>query len=87
MQESKLTNFQQRTLSESMKEGTSLPTDVGATSRITQKRQPAPPKRESKIVDPNTYKYGLRKYDEIKNSGAYEKSDYRPVYKSQFFFI
>jgi hypothetical protein len=69
-----------------MRQGASLPTDVGPTSKIVQRKQPAP-KRESKIVDPATYKYGLRKYDEIKNSGAYEKSDYRPVYKSKLHFL
>ena len=82
MQESKLTNFQQRTLNESTKKGTSLPTNVAATFRTVNRKQPIP-KKESKIVDPMTYKYGLRKYDEIKNSGAYEKSDYRPAYKSR----
>jgi hypothetical protein len=82
MHESKLTNFQQRALSDSMKQGTSLPTNVGATTRISEKKRAVVRQPESKLVNPATYKYGLRKYDEIKNSGAFERPEYRPAYKS-----
>ena len=37
------------------------------------------PKKQSKIINPRTHKTQLRNLDDIKNSGAYEKSDYKPA--------
>lgn len=82
MQEAKLTNFQQRTLTNNMRSGNSLPSNIGATSAIAEKKKPPTRVPESKIVNLKTYQGGIKNYDDIKNSGAYEKSDYRPAYKS-----
>ncbi|CAF0748071.1 unnamed protein product [Brachionus calyciflorus] len=78
MQESKLTNFQKRTLSNHVKSGTSLPTRVAPSFSIVDKK-PEIPKPKRKTVDPREHKNGLRKLEEIVNSGAYEKSDYKPT--------
>lgn len=79
MQESKLTNFQQRTLNSNIKSGQSLPRNVAPTHTIVNKRTPQP-KAESKRIDPRRSDWvGTRKLDEIVDSGAYEKSDYKPV--------
>ncbi|RNA12546.1 UPF0193 EVG1-like [Brachionus plicatilis] len=79
MQESKLTNFQKRTLGDHMKTGKSLPTKVGPTSMIKEKRPEKQPKQEKKIVDPRECKIGLRQYEDIVKSGAYDKSDFKPT--------
>ena len=57
--------------------GRSLPPRVGPSFTIQEKKviQKAPP---SKIVNPRTYKNGLRKLDDIIDSGAYEKADFKP---------
>lgn len=86
MQEAKLTNFQQRALTNNMRSGNSLPSNLGATSVIAEKKKPPARVQERKIVNLKTYQGGIKNYEDIKNSGAYEKSDYRPAYKSKTFF-
>lgn len=77
MQEAKLTNFQQRTLNNTLRSGGSLPSKVAPT--FSEKpRQPVVEKTPLKHVNPKTSKGGLKKLDDIIISGAYEKSDYRP---------
>jgi hypothetical protein len=69
-----------------MKGGGSLPTNVGPTSIIPDRKIKAPQRLEkNRKVDPNTYSNGLRNYNDIVNSGAYEKSDYKPTLRSKHF--
>lgn len=73
MEESRLTNFQRRSLKESMQNGRSLPVEVGPTSRIQKKKaiSSAPPPRG--VVSSN-----MRTIDKIEESGAYEREQYVP---------
>lgn len=59
-------------------DGQSLPPRVAPSHTIVERKRIVA-KKESKIVNPKTHKMQLRNYDEIKNSGAYEKSDYKPT--------
>ncbi|KAI0216676.1 UPF0193 protein EVG1 [Lamellibrachia satsuma] len=77
MQESKLTNFQQRQLDRAMQGGNALPTRVHPTSS----EMAAPPPvaiAPSKIIDPRTYSSHTRHKDDIKATGAYERDQFHP---------
>ena len=39
------------------------------------------------LILSSSYKNGLRNLDEIVKSGAYEKSDYKPTMRSNFFYL
>lgn len=55
-----------------------MPTKVAPTHTIVEKK-PQIPKQQSKVINPRTHKVQLRNLEDIKNSGAYEKSDYKPT--------
>ncbi|XP_033630567.1 UPF0193 protein EVG1 homolog [Asterias rubens] len=77
MQESKLNSFQQKQLQKAMKEGGPLPMRCHpSTSKIAA--APAPPKPKSHRVDPKCHNGGLRMKEDIEQSGAYERQQYRP---------
>ncbi|CAH1247337.1 C22orf23 [Branchiostoma lanceolatum] len=76
MQESKLTNFQQRKLKETMKGGGTLPLNCPPTSSQRPQR-PAAPVTPSKKVNPRTY-LGRRSKESCESSPAAQPEDYRP---------
>ncbi|XP_061181162.1 UPF0193 protein EVG1-like, partial [Saccostrea echinata] len=78
MQESKLTNFQQRHLEKSLRSGGSLPTECAPTSSAKKKPAPAP-KKESKVLSVRNYKPVLRTKEQMEEMGAFEKPDYSPL--------
>ncbi|XP_039266154.1 UPF0193 protein EVG1 homolog [Styela clava] len=73
MEESRLTNFQRRQLSESMKGGKSLPTRVAPTSSDVKKRSPPKMKPHRITVSSN-----MRTLDKIEQTGAYERPQFVP---------
>ncbi|KAK3089632.1 hypothetical protein FSP39_005217 [Pinctada imbricata] len=78
MQESKLTNFQQRHLQKSLKGGGTLPLECPPTSSV--KKKPAPVQApQSKRTNPRSYKPAIRTKDQMEAMGAYEKPDYTPM--------
>uniref|UniRef100_A0A1I8GL79 UPF0193 protein EVG1 homolog n=2 Tax=Macrostomum lignano TaxID=282301 RepID=A0A1I8GL79_9PLAT len=81
MQESKLTNLQMRKVSETMKKGSSLPTDLPPTSSARQRSNSAGKPRGPmpKVLNPKNYQSSLRTREQIVATGAYEKPAYRPT--------
>ncbi|KAK6171131.1 hypothetical protein SNE40_019387 [Patella caerulea] len=75
MNESKLTNFQQRHLEKSLRGGSSLPVQCAPTSSARPKIQKIPQK-QSKIINPKTYKGGVRTKNTMEAQGAFEKPEY-----------
>ncbi|XP_012943132.1 UPF0193 protein EVG1 [Aplysia californica] len=78
MRESKLTNFQQRHLQKTLKEGGQLPTRVlPTTSKVNNQKMkavaPAP-----KVLNPKTYSGGVRSKDTMEAMGAFVKPEYVP---------
>ena len=63
------------------KDGRSLPPRVAPDHTIVEKRI-TQSRVQSKRVDPRSEWNGIRKLDEIVNSGAYEKSDFKPTMRS-----
>ncbi len=61
--------------------GHSLPPRVAPDHTIVHKKIPQP-LTKSKRVDPRSEWNGIRKLDDIVNSGAYEKSDFKPTPQS-----
>ncbi|XP_035659402.1 UPF0193 protein EVG1 homolog [Branchiostoma floridae] len=86
MQESKLTNFQQRKLKQTMKDGGTLPLNCPPTSSQRPQR-PVAPVTPSKKVNPRTYLGGRRSKEACESSPAAQPEDYRPRPKSQYLFI
>ncbi|XP_062613302.1 UPF0193 protein EVG1-like [Saccostrea cucullata] len=85
MQESKLTNFQQRHLEKSLRSGGSLPTECAPTSSAKKKPAPAP-KKESKVLSVRNYKPVLRTKEQMEEMGAFEKPDYSPLPNTSNYF-
>lgn len=77
MQESKLNNFQQRQLNDRMRSGSSLPQACHPTTSAKPKRG-APKAAPPKVLNPRNYSGGVKSRDAIEQSGAYEKTDYKP---------
>ncbi|XP_045212817.2 UPF0193 protein EVG1-like [Mercenaria mercenaria] len=77
MQESKLTNFQQRHLEKQLRGGGSLPTQCNPTTSA-KKKQPAAPAKPPKYLTPKNYNSKVRTKDTIEASGAYERPQYEP---------
>ncbi|XP_022080354.1 UPF0193 protein EVG1 homolog isoform X1 [Acanthaster planci] len=77
MQESKLNAFQQRQLKEAMKGGGALPMRCNPTTSA-KPCAPSAAKPKSIRVDPRGHSGGLRKKEDIEDSGAYERQQYRP---------
>ncbi|XP_038068107.1 UPF0193 protein EVG1 homolog [Patiria miniata] len=77
MQESKLNAFQQRQLKDALKGGGALPMRCHP-STSSRPSAPSPPKSQSVRVDPRGHSSGLRKKEDIEDSGAYERPQYRP---------
>ncbi|XP_019618807.1 PREDICTED: UPF0193 protein EVG1 homolog [Branchiostoma belcheri] len=77
MQESKLTNFQQRKLNQTMRAGGTLPLNCPPTSSQRPQR-PSAPVTPSKKVNPRTYAGGRRSKEACENSPAAQPEDYRP---------
>lgn len=79
MQESKLTNFQQRQLEKSLRAGGSLPTSCNPTSSA-KPRQPVQtgPKKLPKVLNPKNYRNRIRTKEDIEATGAYERPQYEP---------
>eukprot|EP00058_Branchiostoma_floridae_P002485 XP_002587973.1 hypothetical protein BRAFLDRAFT_87368 [Branchiostoma floridae] len=82
MQESKLTNFQQRKLKQTMKDGGTLPLNCPPTSSQRPQR-PVAPVTPSKKVNPRTYLGGRRSKEACESSPAAQPEDYRPRPKIQ----
>lgn len=78
MQESKLTNFQQRHLEKSLRGGGSLPTQCAPTSS-TKKKPASAPKKESKVLNARNYKPVIRTKQQMEDMGAFDKPDYTPM--------
>ncbi|KAH3873389.1 UPF0193 protein EVG1-like [Dreissena polymorpha] len=77
MQESKLTNFQQRHLEKQLRGGGSLPVTCNPTSSA-KKKQPISPKKLPKVLNPKNYHNNIRTKEDIEASGAYERPKYEP---------
>ncbi|XP_025111674.1 UPF0193 protein EVG1 homolog [Pomacea canaliculata] len=77
MRESKLTNFQQRQVDRTLKDGGQLPLQLPPTSSI---RRAKPPKlvTSSTILNPRNYSGGIRSRETMEAQGAFKKSDYVP---------
>ncbi|XP_059172377.1 UPF0193 protein EVG1 homolog [Physella acuta] len=76
MRESKLTNFQQRKIQQTLKDGKNLPDYVAPTSsksdhRKIKKLAPLP-----KVLNPKVYSGGLRSKNTMEAMGAFEKPEY-----------
>ncbi|XP_060567568.1 UPF0193 protein EVG1 homolog [Ruditapes philippinarum] len=78
MQESKLTNFQQRHLEKQLRGGGTLPTQCNPTSSAKKKQAPAP-KKPPKYLTPKNYQSKMRSKETIEASGAYERPEYEPT--------
>lgn len=77
MDESRVNNFQRRQLTSHMLRGESLPERLGPSS--TQSKVPASKNRIQTARPSRTAQTaGLRSYNDIVNSGAYNRSDYQP---------
>ncbi|XP_048759012.1 UPF0193 protein EVG1 homolog [Ostrea edulis] len=79
MQESKLTNFQQRHLEKTLRGGGPLPTQCAPTSSSKKKPTSAPQKKQSKVLNARNYKPVLRTKEQMEEMGAFEKPDYTPL--------
>ncbi|XP_064604431.1 UPF0193 protein EVG1-like [Liolophura sinensis] len=77
MKESKLTNFQQRHLENSLRKGSTLPLDVPPTF-TPQKPKPVIQKQPSKVINVREYSGGIRSKDTMERRGDFEKPDYKP---------
>ncbi|ESP04068.1 hypothetical protein LOTGIDRAFT_230313 [Lottia gigantea] len=75
MNESKLTNFQQRHLEKSLRSGSSLPSECNPTSSA-RPRVVKQTKKPSKILNPKNYTGGVRSKDTMEALGAFEKPEY-----------
>ncbi|XP_013393041.1 UPF0193 protein EVG1 [Lingula anatina] len=79
MKESKLTNFQQRELSNKVRSGETLPVTCNPTSSA-KPRQPKAKPPPQKVVNPRSAGGGIRLKETIESTGAYERPDYQPAH-------
>ncbi|WAQ97325.1 EVG1-like protein [Mya arenaria] len=77
MQESKLTNFQQRHLEKQLRGGGTLPAQCNPTSSARRK-QALPPPKPPKVLNPKNYHHNIRTKEAIEATGAYERPKYEP---------
>ncbi|CAL1536661.1 unnamed protein product [Lymnaea stagnalis] len=79
MKESKLTNFQQRHLQQTLKGGGYLPTQVAPTSSKTENRKLKNKAPLPKVLNPKVYTGGVRTKSTMQAMGAFEKPEYVPA--------
>uniref|UniRef100_F6VB34 Uncharacterized protein n=2 Tax=Ciona intestinalis TaxID=7719 RepID=F6VB34_CIOIN len=78
MEESKLTNFQRRALSDSLKKGKALPLKVAPTSSEREMRIESFPPPQKAFTMRGQASSSMRTRDEIEESGAYDRPQYVP---------
>ncbi|XP_072168283.1 UPF0193 protein EVG1-like [Diadema setosum] len=76
MKESKLNNFQMRQLQKTVSAGGSLPTSCNPTTSA-RPAQPVQPVQPSARTNPRALRGTLRTKEDIEESGAYEREQYR----------
>jgi len=79
MAESRLTAFQRRQLAEAAKSGGSLPSKCDPTSSAPAKQQEVPKPVKEHIINPRNCDRGIRLQEEIVQSGAYDREQYRTI--------
>ncbi|KAH9513094.1 hypothetical protein Btru_035816 [Bulinus truncatus] len=79
MKESKLTNFQQRHIQQTLKSGGNLPSAVPPTTSKTDNRKYIRPDPLPKVLNPKVYSGGVRSKNTMQAMGAFEKPEYIPV--------
>ncbi|BFZ03503.1 hypothetical protein BsWGS_06542 [Bradybaena similaris] len=78
MKESRLTNFQQRHIERTLKEGGNLPTNVPPTSSKCRSLKCKPQAPLPKVLNPRVCSGGIRSKNTMQAMGAFEKPEYTP---------